>query len=198
MRQTDTSADKPLLVEQEVAIHSVAGVPTNRRWLLKVLGRGSAALAASAPITKTLAGTASVTPGGLICSISGVQSGAHSQSTSLPTCGGYSPGRYKKLTHWPGYPATSYTVICTRGSISFDQNTLFSAVFGGGLQKALIDVMKNYPSSDEFHWIPALLNALSAPPSYVFPYTAGEVLDLYSSAQSASALSFFKNYMEKV
>jgi hypothetical protein len=172
----------------------VMGARLSRRSVLfKGLGKGSAVLAAAVPI-KTLASTVSVTANGKICSISGVQSAVHSATKNLPTCGGLSPGYYMTLSHWPNYPNTTYTV----GSKTFNQNSTFSAVFGGGLNQGLLSIMQAPNNEVEFHWIAALLNAIKPPFGYVFPYTPQEVLDLYASGQQAAALSFFAGYMETI
>ena len=173
---------------------------TRRRLILKTLGKGSAILAAATPI-KTLAATPSVTSTGQICSISGVQSAAHSQPSTAVRCGSYTPGYYKMRSHWPNYSSSntnpSYTVTClSRGTIGFNRDTAFSAVFGGGLTNSLIDILKNHENSAEFHWIGALLSAIAAPPGYVYPYSPGELIDLYNSAQQAAALNFIKTVME--
>ena len=167
---------------------------SRRRLLLRGIGKGSALLAATVPI-KTLASTPSVTRDGQICTASGTQSAAHSQATNLPTCGGLSPGYYMKIEHWHNYPSTTYTV----GIRTFNQDTKFKDVFGGGMSVAMLKIMNTQPvNNDEFHWIAALLNAIKAPSGYVFPYSATEVLALYSGTQSAAALTFFKGFMEKV
>lgn len=167
---------------------------SRRRLLLKGIGRGSALLAATVPI-KTLASTPSVTANGQICTASGTQSAAHSQATNLPTCGGLSPGYYMKIGHWPNYPTTTYTV----GVKTFNQNTKFNTVFGGGKSVGMLTIMNTNPvNNDEFHWIAALLNAIKAPSGYVFPYSAPEVLALYKGNQSAAALTFFKGFMETI
>ena len=165
-------------------------IASRRRLLLRGIGKGSALLAATVPI-KTLASTPSVTANGQICTASGTQSAAHSQATSLPTCGGLSPGYYKKISHWPNYSNTVYTV----GIKTFNQNTPFNAVFGGGQSVPMLTILNTDPSSPEFHCIAALLNAIKAPPGYVFPYSAPEVLTLYTNNQ-LPALTFFKGYME--
>ena len=171
-----------------------ARVASRRRLLLRGIGKGSALLVAAVPI-KTLASTPSVTVNGQICTASGTQSAAHSKATNLPTCGGLSPGYYMKIEHWPNYQATTYTV----GGKTFNQNTKFNAVFGGGQAVAMLTIMNTTPNNnDEFHWIPALLNAIKAPTGYVFPYSASEVLALYAGSQSAAALAFFKGYMETI
>ena len=166
---------------------------SRRRLLLRGIGKGSALLAATVPI-RTLASTPSVTANGQICTASGTQSAAHSQATNLPTCGGLSPGYYMKIEHWPNYPATTYTV----GIKTFNQSTKFNAVFGGGKSVPMLTILNGDPTSPEIHWITALLNAIKAPPGYVFPYSAPEVLALYSGDQSAAALTFFKGFMETI
>jgi len=164
---------------------------SRRRLLLRGIGKGSALLAATVPI-KTLASTPSVTANGQICTASGTQSAAHSQATNLPTCRGLSPGYYMKIEHWPNYPSTTYTV-----GITFDQNTKFKDVFGGGKSVAMLEIMNIQPANnDERHWIAALLNSIKAPQGYVFPYSATEVLALYNGPQSAAALTFFRSFME--
>jgi len=170
-------------------------VASRRYILLKGIGRGSAILAAAAPI-KTLASTPSLTANGLICTLSGTQSAAISQATRLPTCGGLSPGYYTKISHWPSYPTTTYTV----GGKTFTQITTFFALFGGGMNVGLLKIMQTRPhNNDEFHWIAALLNAIKAPPGYVFPYSALEVLSLYRDiGKRADALMFFKGFMETI
>ncbi len=167
---------------------------SRRRLLLRGIGKGSALLAATVPI-KTLASTASVTANGQICSASGTQSAAHSQATNLPTCGGKSPGYFMKASHWPNSPATTYTV----GIKTFNQNTSFRTVFGGGLDVSMLAIMNTIPhNEDEFHWIPALLNGFKPPSGYVFPYSASEVLALYAGPKRADALTFFKSFMETI
>jgi hypothetical protein len=167
-----------------------AGRVASRRYiLLKGVGRGSAILAAAVPI-KTLASVPSVTITGEICSVSGTQSVVHSQPKGLPPCAGSRPAKYATLANWPtGRP---YTV----NGKSIDQNTPFNSVFGAGSSLGMFAIL-NRPVSDESHWIAALLNAIKAPASPVFPYTAPEVLGLYGDVtKRAAALAFFTNFME--
>jgi hypothetical protein len=165
---------------------------SRRRMLLKGIGKGSALLAAAAPI-KTLASTASVTANGQICSVSGVQSAVHSQSTQLPTCGGKGPAFYATISNWPSGD-TTYTV----GSKTFSKTTKFNALFGSGSTSNLMNILKQSPLPAEAHWITALLNSIKPPSTYVFPYSAQEVFDLYVGPQQAAALAFFRGYMETV
>src|SRR5437762_14094568 len=97
-------------------------VMSRRRVLLKGIGKGSAILAAAAPI-KTLASTPSVTANGQICTISGVQSGAHSRATNLPTCAGKNTTFYSNLANWPSN--LPYTV----GAKTVDKDKKFNEVF---------------------------------------------------------------------
>ncbi len=156
-----------------------------RRRLLKGLGTGTAAVAAAAPI-QTLALTQSVTQNGLMCTVSGVGSAAHSTGGSLKTCGGLSPGWYKTPSHWPGYDPTKNKATNTYtklggGTATFYENfdaapnglssggpvnysttkdTAFKAIFGGGSSAGVFYILKNQAPTDEFHWIAAFLNAL--------------------------------------
>jgi len=104
------------------------------------------------------------------------------------------------LSHWPNYngSATPPVAINTVNGKTFNQKTPFNAVFGSGPSATLIYILLNNASSAEFHYIAALLNAIKAPSGYVFPYSASEVIAFYNSSQQASALTFFKNYMETI
>jgi hypothetical protein len=173
-----------------------------RRLLLKAVGKGAAVAAATVPI-RTLASTSSLTKNGYICSISGMQSAVHSASPNLPTCGTYTPGYYnaQQLGHWPNYNSTTGLATNTvtdgpYGSVTFTQNSTFESVFMGGSMNKLIDIMPPGPppygsTTDEMHWIGALLSAISPPPGFVNPYSPGEVLKLYQ-ANNAAGIAFFK------
>ena len=197
MNQTERESmiDRSVSVVDESQRSEVARAElavSRRRMLLKGIGKGSALLAAAAPI-KTLASTASVTANGQICSVSGVQSAVHSQSTSLPTCGGKGPAFYATISNWPSGD-TTYTV----GSKTFNKTTKFNALFGTGSTSNLMNILKQSPVPAEGHWITALLNAIKPPSTYVFPYSAQEVLDLYASPQKDAAQAFFQGYMETI
>src|SRR5437762_2554474 len=166
-------------------------VMSRRRVLLKGIGKGSAILAAAAPI-KTLASTPSVTANGQICTISGVQSGAHSPATNLPTCAGKKARFYSTIANWPNGD-TTYPIDAAH---SFSKVTKFNALFGGGSTSNLMNILKDSSVPPEAHWIAALLNGIKAPAGYVFPYSAQEVLALYAGPQQAAALVFFQGFME--
>lgn len=193
-----------------------------RRLLLKGLGKGSAIIAAAVPI-KTLAVTNSVTQNGLMCTVSGVGSAAHSQSGGVAACGGLSPGWYKTPSHWPNYNSGTNKATNTVGSKTFyedfggapngkasggpinqpsTKDTAFNAIFGAGSTAGIFYILKNQAPTDEFHWIAALLNSIlyattgQWPKSpYVFPYSPAEVLSLYTN-NNAGGIAFFGGYME--
>ena len=182
-----TVSDAPSRTPNEQAV-GADRVASRRYVLLKGIGRGSAILAAAVPI-KTLASVPSVTITGQICSVSGTQSLVHSQPKGLPLCAGSMPAKYSTLANWPaGGPP--YTV----NSKTVNENTPFIDVFGAGSNLGLLAIL-NQGLSEESHWIAALLNAIKAPAAPVFPYSAAEVLTLYST-QRVAALAFFTNFME--
>lgn len=165
---------------------------SRRRLLLNSMVKGSAIAASAVPI-KTLAFTSAVTAGGQICSASGVESVAHSRATSLPTCLGKSPVFFKSVSNWPGYSSPNAT--CRVGSVTFNQKSTFSFVFGPGSPRGgykLIDILNSAATSDEAYWIAALLNAIRPLSTAAFPYTPSEVVALYSSSQVSSATKLFK------
>lgn len=191
--------------EQLAGLGLSTAAVARRRMLLKSLGKGSAVVAAAAVPMQSLAaiGTLSVNSvDGKRCTISGTMSGVHSKETTTALCGGYSPGRYKKIENWPGYSPTNIdpTIFITGGTGSFTKNTSFNALFGAGLTIGLLTIMNNNANSDEFHWIPALLNGTAGSLAVNFPYTAKQVIDLYQTGGSTrfDALTFFKTYMEKL
>lgn len=166
----------------------ISGSQLRRRQLLKGLGKGSAVVVAAAPI-KTLAVTQSVTQNGLMCTVSGVGSAAHSTGGSLPQCGGLTPGYYKTPSHWPGYyvsynknkakitytnpgggTATIYenftaapNGLSSGGPLnnSSTTDTAFNAIFGGGSSAGIFYILLNQAPTAEFHWIAAFLNAVA-------------------------------------
>ena len=173
-----------------------------RKMLLTSLGKGSAVVAAVAVPMQSLAaiGTLSITANGKRCTISGVMSAVHSNEKVTDVCTGRSPTFYKSVTNWPNYNATtgnaSNVVV---GGGNFDQNTRFKALFGGGSNSKLIDILTNPPNIDnEFHWVTALLNGTSGSLSANFPYTNFQVIGFYKAGGTVqqNALDFFIGYME--
>lgn len=161
---------------------------SRRYMLLKGATRGAAILAAATPI-KTLASIPSVTSkvDGLLCTISGTQSGVVSASTGLPTCGGRTPEYYKIFSHWPASAGLQETTTF---------NELFDTSSDSG-EATLLHILNNRPNGNKIHWITAYLNATAGTSGgYVFPYAPGEVLGLFKSPQKADALAFFKGFTE--
>lgn len=200
---SDRDSSRDLVTPANGALSSDA--MARRHMLLKSLSRGSAAVAAAAVPMHTLAGTGTITNTGtngkaIRCGISGMMSGVHSRETFTQTCSGYSPGKYKNIANWPNYNSTTNDATNSVNGIPFNKSTKFKAVFGGGLNSGLLDIMQGNASSDEFHWICALLNAVGgAPSSFYFPYTASQVVAFYKGTgpySKAQALEFFKTYME--
>jgi hypothetical protein len=182
-----------------------------RLVLLKGLGRGAAALAATVPI-QTLAGQSVLTPDGQHqCSVSGMHSGVHSATTTTTVCGGYSPGWWGQSTDGGISPSRSWgsanynaavTTVCPWSALMTTATSTVPA-----RSPTLFEVMSpkaplgHFPNSDEFHWICAWLNALGG--YFNFPYSAQEVLtfaalksDPSKATQYQDALTFFKTYME--
>jgi hypothetical protein len=180
-----------------------------RLVLLKGLGRGAAALAATVPI-QTLAGQSVLTPDGKHqCSVSGMHSGVHSATTTTTVCGGYSPGWWGQSTDGGISPSRTWgsanynaavTTVCSWSALMTTATSTVPA-----RSPTLFEVMSpkaplgHFPDSDEFHWICAWLNALGG--YFNFPYSAQEVLDFAALKYSdptkyQDALTFFKTYME--
>lgn len=172
---------------------------SRRRALLRGLGSGSVVISAAMPI-KSMAYTAALTgTGGKICSLSGVQSGAHSRTTITAICGGRNVTFYSNnLPNWPNYTTSPAKSTFSNGTMSFTDGAKFNQVFGAGSSSnSVFTIVKNDPTSDEAHWIVALLNANVTRPGFVAPYSPGEVVALYADpAKSTAALAFFKSYME--
>ncbi len=211
---TEVESPRDGAMQPSDTIETMAGAALGRRRaLLEGLGKGSAIIAAVTPI-KTLAITSSATANGKMCTASGVGSAVHSTATSVPTCGGLSPGWYKTPSHWPSYNATSKQSSFVVGSKTItelfgagkspgvlDVDPAFNTIFSGGSGKGIFYILKNNANSAEFHWIAALLNAVfysgggwpKAP--YVYPYTPAEILNLYTN-NNAAGLTFIKGYLE--
>jgi hypothetical protein len=183
----------PIVVQGAVEdrpVPSTAADPASRRkLLLRGLVGAPVLLAAASRKAQSYSTTR-------YCSYSGMQSAAVSHAPT-PTCtGGYSPGYYKTLSHWPPAPlkVNGYT---------FTSDSKFSKVFGSGPNYTLIDILLNHTNTPEFHWIAALLNALTA--SLGFPYTASQVVNYYNNptalaagATQYSVEQFFENNFENL
>ena len=86
----------------EAAAPMSSAALARRHLLLKSLGKGSVALAATAIPIRTLAVTPTLRVDGkeVRCSISGMQSVAPSRMTDTVACTGKSPGYWHKYEHW--------------------------------------------------------------------------------------------------
>jgi hypothetical protein len=192
-------ASSAVVSEQSLNSGLSSDALARRRMLLKSVGKGATVMTAASVPMHSLASIRTITNIGkngapkVGCGISGMMSGVHSQEPSTTaTCSGYSPGRYKKIENWPQSCNTDYG--------SFNKDTKFLSLFGGGLDKGLLAIMNENSSSDEFHWITALLNGCGGvPTTFNFPYTGTDVIKFYKGQgvyTAAKALEFFKTYME--
>ena len=172
-----------------------------RRLLLKGVGKGTALLAATAPL-KTLAGQNLLTNDGLHqCSVSGMHSGVHSATPkSTPLCSGYAPTYWGACAQGATVPTHTWPTLPSGWTFNTPCRTVFTkSTLSSSL--TLFQVLKGatYQSKDEYHWVCAWLNALYDVQSggKTFPYSAQEVLNFYNAPTipSQDALAFFKNYM---
>ncbi len=202
----------PSSQESVVVQATLSDESDRRRQLIKSLGKGAAVIAAVAPIQTLAQGTVLLTTDWRRCSVSGMQSGAHSRKPdSYLTCGGYSPGWWQQKNdngtpkNWPSgaiwnnsyktvFPKASLPplVICTGNGNS--------QVCALGKEPSLWEVMSyngqgNYKSTDMFHWIGAWLNGFGR--AYNFPYTNDQIAALYDDETTrADALALIKGYLE--
>jgi len=172
--------------------------------LLASLGKGGALAAAVALPMQSLAsiGTLAVTANGKRCTISGTMSNIHSRETVTATCSGWSPAYYLDITKWPSYHVTSNPNAqnsVNGGLGTFNKNTLFSGLFGGGSSNSLMTVL-NSGGNDERTWVAAVLNGTAGSRGVAanFPYTAAQVIGFYTAGgvTRSNALTFFQNFMQ--
>ena len=202
--QNSAASSDPQSSPVPVAIAAAAGSLSpealrRRRVLLKGLGKGSAVLAAVAPI-HTLAAPMLSPPVVRLCTVSGVQSNVGSGRTggTTATCKGYSPSYYGTLSRWPGYNGS--TTSNPVGGNTFTELSSFASVFGSGPATGLLAILTGAPGSDNAIWITALLNGIKQTPGHQFPYTGEQVLAFYhdTPANAAKALAFFRDYVQGV
>lgn len=196
--QKETSA-QPTGSNDTAAAGLSADAQARRRLLVKGLGKGAAVVAVATPI-HTLAAPV-IVGGGKLCTVSGVQSNVGSGRTGgmTSTCSGYTPLHYNTLANWPGHSAG--TATNTVDGITFTQTTPFNAVFGGADATPLLTVLTATPGSDNAAWVTALLNAISNPAGFNFPYSPHAVRAFFLDpvpANVMNALNFFKGYMQTV
>lgn len=198
----------PLVATRGLSAEALA----RRRMLLKSAGTGGVATLAALSPMRAMAGGVTLavcnnasTGKAMICTISGVQSAAHSfHGETYPNAWGYSPGWWGQTTlvagktvprrTWPCNCNVTVGSILIRASSSTRNLTLFT-------------LMSNvaYRSTVEFHWLGAYLNALAYETNtgwdvgrtgYAFPYSSADVINFYLNNNMA-AYNFFVSYLEK-
>lgn len=202
------AARDPLAATRELSAEALA----RRRMLLKSAGTGGvASLAALSPMKAmaggvTLAVCSSTTTGkAVICTISGVQSAAHSfHGETYPNAWGYSPGWWGQCTSSDGTTVPRRTWPClsnvTVGSILIHASSSTANL-------TLLTLMSNsaYANTAERHWLCAYLNALAYETNtgwekgrtgWAFPYSSSDVIGYYLNNDQA-AYNFFVSYLEK-
>lgn len=203
----------PTSQENVVVQTALSDASERRRQLIKSLGKGAAVIAAAAPIQTLAQGTVLLTNDGKICSVSGMQSGAHSRKPEgAATCGGYSPGWWQQEKvdgtplNWPSSVMwnNSYKTVFPNASLPLLVICTGSGkneVCATGREPSLWEVMSyngngNYKSHEMFHWIGAWLNGFEQ--KYNFPYTSEQIKALYDDSNTrAAALDLIKTYLEK-
>ncbi len=148
----------------------------------------------------------------IVCSLSGWQSFQNAQRTGqykggaflsgtpgTATCGGYSPGWWgqnpnEKAKRWvsgmAGLPDLPYTTALPGGTLQVS-----------GVTATMWQVMRNFNSSPDCHWLGAWLNARSNEVAYPFnandnfPFTSQQITSFYMEG-NADALAFIKAYLE--
>lgn len=172
-----------------------------RRLLLKGASGGAATLAALTPLgaLATTQSTVFVCKNGdnkdVLCTLSGVQSAAHSFSATITkvSCGG------KKVSHWNACTTSAPTTPSNPWPTGCNSSAKVSTVFGINCEyanTAMFTVVKQ-STLPMAHWITAYLNATKFPAS--FPYTPAQVVSLYAdTTKRAAALAFFTGYLENL
>ena len=183
-----------------------------RRVLLTSLGKGSAVIAAASAPLKLLAGQTTISGSSpqLRCSVSGQQSGVHSQTVGGAVCTAHSPGYWHKCDHWlsaqtqllvltgPSYP-TFKTIFGGTTTNDFTKLSMVALITGIGNND---NCPASYPttelgvsSSSEWHWACAWMNAVAGTVSgsgiMNFPYTPAEVIAFYNGTNAGQAYTFF-------
>jgi hypothetical protein len=176
-----------------------------RRLLLRGTTAGATALAALTPIGAlatsqstiyTCVGTSGKEG---VCTLSGVQSAAHSfgPDTETVPAGGKSPGWWGQSNKngtpkrpWPVDSTQKVSSVLSSASPNLQSLTLFALMS-----------QSSYANTAERHWLCAYLNAKAgeqgALAPYGFPYTSSEVLAFYQDGNH-NAYSFFTTYLENL
>jgi hypothetical protein len=195
--------DDPLSPSRALAGEALA----RRRLLLKGATGGASALAALTPAGALATGGTSTVltcigiggkPG--LCSVSGVNSAAHSfgpNITRIPASGG-NPTYWKNRSTWP----TGMSPACQKNSYVANLLSGCSSTF---YSKNMMWALQNYPTSNEAIWICAYLNgatmySASGPTaSMSFPYSSAQVKAFWDagSTKRSNALALFKAIMTR-
>lgn len=207
--QDQQAARDPLMATRALSADALA----RRRMLLKGAGAGSVAtLAALAPMRAmagngvTLAVCSSATGNGkaVICTISGVQSAAHSfHGETLPTAWGYSHGWWSQFK-WVGGVRVPTRVWPCAYNVAVSTVLARAADPVRNLTLAELATNPTYASYPERHWLCAYLNALAYETKvgwtvgggYAFPYSSTDVINFYL-VNNLDAYNFFVTYLEK-
>jgi len=144
-----------------------------------------------------------------VCTFSGLQSATH-QSHSPETCSqGYSPGYWKENTDaWSGTPYLPGTCSTSKdqGNTPYVGGTEFYTAFGsdpaeGPSDLSLMNAMRLFNGSAQFHFVAALLNAYTVPG---YPYTPHQIRSFWNdptlagpSVTRADLAIFFTTYLEQ-
>ncbi len=202
------AARDPLAATRGLSAEALA----RRRMLLKTAGTGSVATLAALSPMKAMAGgvtlavcNSATTGKAVICTISGVQSAAHSfHGETYPNAWGYSPGWWGQtmLSAGKTVPRRTWPCSCTMtvGSILIRASTATKNL-------TLLTLMSNsaYADTPERHWLNAYLNALAYETNtgwdkgrtgWAFPYSSTDVINFYLNNDQA-AYAFFVAYLEK-
>ncbi len=171
-----------------------------RRLLLRGASGGAAALAALQPIgalattqTSTVLTCLNGSGKESLCSLSGVNSGAHSFGPNIQKI----LAKGKAPTYWPGQ--TTWPAGC---SSTCNKSTIVSTLFPGCNYgtKTVLYVLQTYPTSIEAYFISAYLNGASyysatTPTAALnFPYPSSKVVEFWNAQGDTrtNAFNLFK------
>ncbi len=190
MNKTEDKNQPPGSAPSEAFEESTKAV-LRRKLLISGISKGSAVAAATIPI-KSLATQPYVTANGKICTVSGTQSAAHSQTAGFQECVGGHPSYYCDTKKWPS-PSN-----CKVGSTSFTPKSPCKILCGGSSNTLLIDCLKNTPDHDNSVIITAILNSCKAKESTAFrsAYSPEELMSRFSDTRRQATLDFCRGYMQ--
>lgn len=180
-----------------------------RKAILRGLGKTAAIAGAATPLSSLATQRLRIDKSdgkSYHCCVSGhmsvMMSAGHDH---VPVCHGKKPSIYcskdkqcnnttanKSKHNWPQWPNDG-TQACVRtaasGGTAYTPNAQFSQVFKGGSATMMGALLNTAATSDEAHWVTALLNANKNPST--FPHKPEEVLKHYTEQRDV-ALKFYK------